>query len=366
MKITEIQVWDFCPAFRDGPYVMSHVTLDTAYGRILRVHTADGPRGLGEIVFAPSTTAADRRQRKAEERAFLPRLIGQDIEAMADFIGDLQGHGLSWHGVAFGLETAYLDLRARTQGRSVTDLLGGAKSDGVEDYFSVSERSAPRIRGRLAIAGPDRAVIQLKLGIGSLEEDHAQIVAALDVMSARQTLLADANGGWSPAEALSLIGRFDDPRLLWEEPCGSYEDNVAVAAESEKPVMLDQCIGDLTKALRAIEDGVAAAICIKPAFLGGLTAARQVRDRCAEAGLRMRIDGPWCGDIASASILSLALGAPPDLLIAGCDLREPLIIEPDLSGVVARPGARIAPPPGPGLGIEWAGEGLERPEAVYR
>jgi hypothetical protein len=51
--------------------------------------------------------------------------------------------------------------------------------------------------------------------------------------------------------------------------------------------------------------------------------------------MKMRIDGPWCGDIATAAILHLALGAPPDLLIAGCDLREPLVRERDLKGVVS-------------------------------
>ncbi len=42
MTITRLEVWNFRPLMRDGPYAMSHVTQDSAYGRILKVHTADG------------------------------------------------------------------------------------------------------------------------------------------------------------------------------------------------------------------------------------------------------------------------------------------------------------------------------------
>ena len=54
MLITRIDVWNFAPTFRDGPYVMSHVTQDHAYGRILQIQTDKGIYGPGEIVFPPS------------------------------------------------------------------------------------------------------------------------------------------------------------------------------------------------------------------------------------------------------------------------------------------------------------------------
>jgi len=67
--------------------------------------------------------------------------------------------------------------------------------------------------------------------------------------------------------------------------------------------------------------------------------------------MRVRIDGPWCGDIASAAILHLAVGVPEDLLISGCDLREPVAMPFNLNGVRHAEGNKIAPPAGYGLGI---------------
>jgi L-alanine-DL-glutamate epimerase-like enolase superfamily enzyme len=365
MTITKIEVWNFSPSFRDGSYAMSHVTQAAAYGRILRFHDADGLEGLGEIVFAPSLSQAARRRCIADEREYLSRLVGQGLGTIVSCARELSARGKPWRGVAFGIETACFDLQARQQGRSLAALLGGSLNDAVPDYFSISERSVERVRQRLEIAGRDRAVIQLKLGVGSLEDDIAQLCAALDVMTERQTLLADANGGWSVGEACEVIARFDDPRVIWEEPCTAYEENVAVARASRKHVMFDQCVSDIDAAVRAAEDGMAEAVCIKPAFLGGLNAAREVRDRCTQAGMNMRVDGPWCGDIATAAILHLAVGAPPELLVAGCDLREPLMVEPVLNGVMRLRDGRIAPLPGPGLGFEDTAKWFAEPEAVY-
>ncbi len=105
-------------------------------------------------------------------------------------------------------------------------------------------------------------------------------------------------------------------------------------------------------AKQAVDDGIAAGICIKPALIGGLSIAREIRDLCVKADMKIRIDGPWCGDIACTAILNLALGAQPDLLIAGCDLREPLILSPDLRGLTHPRPSQIAPASSSGFRID--------------
>ncbi|NKB75806.1 MAG: hypothetical protein GKR96_01890 [Gammaproteobacteria bacterium] len=364
MKISKIEVWNFEPKFRDGPYAMSHVVQECAYGRIICVHTQAGISGLGEIVLSPSLPEADRLERISDESDFLSSFIGQDIESLAAFAREVQQTD-SWQGIAFGLETAYFDIQRQYRNCSFADVLGGAITEDINDYFSISESAPDRIRERLEIAGPERTVIQLKLGVGLLKDDDAQIKTVLDGMASYQTLLADANGGWSLSDALEMAREIHDPRLVWEEPCQRYEDNIAVARATVTPVMLDgQSCKTLAAAQKAIADNIAESICIKPALIGGLTLAREVRDSCVKAGMSMRIDGPWCGDIASAAILNLALGAPEELLIAGCDLREPLTIEPNLGGVNSPAPARIATPVN-GFDIGRVRSSLGTPEAIY-
>lgn len=365
MTLARLEVWNFRPLMRDGPYAMSHVTQESAYGRIIRVTAVGGLVGLGEVVFPPSVPQHVQMGQIAEERAFLPLLIGQPVDALLDLAADLRERGKTWGGIGFGLETAWYDLTARKEGRPVADLLGGAQNDAVHDYFSISERTPERIQARVALAGAKRAVFQLKLGVGSLDDDVEQVNVVLAALSPGQTLLADANGGWSVDRALETMARFNDPRIVWEEPCSLYEDNVEVMRRSGIPVMVDQSVSSPQTALKAAEDGLAHSICIKPAFLGGLSVAQTVRDAAAAAGMKMRIDGPWCGDIATAAIAHLALGAPPELMISSCDLREPLRLEPCLEGIQNLPDTRLAPNPGPGLGVSLPENALGPPEAVY-
>jgi L-alanine-DL-glutamate epimerase-like enolase superfamily enzyme len=365
MLITRIDVWNFAPTFRDGPYVMSHVTQDHAYGRILQIQTDKGIYGLGEIVFPPSLADADRLNQIASEPGYLADLPGKNISGLIEVTNRLREEGKVGRAAAFGIETATFDIMARADERPLSSQLGGVLTRSVDDYFSISETGDDRIRQRIVEASADRRVFQLKLGIGTPDDDVRQIGLMLAHMSDDQLLLADANGGWSIPRALETIARFDDPRIMWEEPCPTYDENLEIAQRCQRPVMVDQCVGDPATARRAIADKAAAAICIKPAFIGGLTPAREFRDLAAAAGMKMRIDGPWCGDIAIAAILHLAVGAPPELLISSCDLREPLVLTPCLGGVRDAGGTRIAPPEGPGLGITLITDQLGPPETTY-
>ena len=42
MAIEKIDVWDYRPPFRDGPFAMAHATSRHVYGRILRFQDSDG------------------------------------------------------------------------------------------------------------------------------------------------------------------------------------------------------------------------------------------------------------------------------------------------------------------------------------
>ncbi len=365
MTITRLEVWNFRPLMRDGPYAMSHVTQDSAYGRVLKVHTDDGLQGLGEVVFPPSVPPHVQMGQIAEERAYLPLLIGQPADVLLDLAADLCDRGRTWGGIGFGFETAWYDLAGRQKDCPVSELLGGAQNDAAHDYFSISERTPERIRERVALAGPERTVFQLKLGVGTLDDDVEQVNAVLAAMSPHHTVLADANGGWSVERACETMARLDDDRIVWEEPCSTYDDNVQVMQRSGIAVMVDQSVSSAEIALKAAADGLAHSLCIKPAFLGGLSVAQTVRDAAAAAGMKMRIDGPWCGDIATAANLHLAVGAPPELLISSCDLREPLVLKPCLEGIRNLPDTRIALNPGPGLGVSMPENAFGPPEAIY-
>ena len=125
MTISKIEIWDFCPPFRDGPYAMCHVTVGSAFGRIYRVRADDGLVGLGEVVFPPSVPRDQQLDRVAAEASFLGDLIGEPEDAIMTLAAELRSRDKAWGGIGFGLETVWYDLQSKRKQVPLSDLLGG-------------------------------------------------------------------------------------------------------------------------------------------------------------------------------------------------------------------------------------------------
>ncbi len=347
MNIKKVTFEDHIFHFTHGEYVMSFVTQTELYVRVLRLETTDGRIGWGEVIrrgkfdqIAPSL-----------EEPILNSLSGESIASVPVLIRKLQQDDEMFKGLAFGLDTAYLDWTARKAELPMYALLGGRVLDSVPEYYSLSGGDAEQAGLTLKSEATGWKVVQIKLGIGDLQSDIDMVSVALNALTADQLILADFNSALKVDAALSVIAEFDDHRIVWEEPCKTIEENTRVAAQCKKPVMFDQCLSDLPTISKVATEGIAHSVCIKPPFLGGLEVAKTARDLCIEAGMPMRIDGPWCGHIATAANLHLACGVPEALLIAGCDLRQPLILDADWGGTHHQPGHHISPFEEPGHGV---------------
>ncbi len=345
MKIENIRIVDFTPRFPGDGYVMSHITQTVLHARLIRLETDEDHMGYGEIVRRP---LQDPEETSMMEDQRLPALEGLEVDALPRLLDQWRLEDGGLNGLAFGVETAFLDLVGRASGTPVSTLLGGQSSDDAPAYFSLSCDEPDVMADIVTRKAMDYPVIQVKLGLGGTELDMERVLGVLKVMRQDQLMLADFNGALSPGEAIAAFKDLDDPRIMWEEPCKTVEENIDVARALDQPVMFDQCMKDIPAFLLAVQDGSAAALAIKPAFMGGLTLARTARDICIAAGMKVRIDGPWCGQVGAAAALHVALGAPADLLIASTNLIGPLETPDDM--IVSTAPGRIRIVTGPGLG----------------
>lgn len=356
MQLRSIQAHGMETPFADGPYIMSHVTQVALATRVLRVETADGAVGYGEIVRA---TGHDPGACIALENDVLGGLHDPSMEDLPALARRFRSQGNRLYGLAFGLETAHLDLIGRMTGAPLYSLLGGRLSDDAADYLSLSCDAPDAVSRRIAGEGATRQVIQVKLGDDDIDLDNQRIDAALAAAAPDQCLLMDFNGALTVDQANGVIGQHADGRIIWEEPCNTVPMNLAVAEKTGAPVMFDQCLKSLDLYAAVCTRSIDASVCIKPAApLGGLSVARAARDLAIDAGVAVRIDGPWSGPIGTAAALHLAVGVPPDLLIAGCDLTEPLRFADGWTTIEHRPNNRIAPLAGPGHGVTPPAEAM--------
>ena len=367
MNIERIHVWNCVARFKQGVYTNARCQKSTTRSRVLQILGTGGWRGFGEVVFPFSLAPHLEEEVIQAEESFLSELIGKNVDRLMDMAEAFRAREPHWSSIAFALETAWYDLQGKQQNTTISSILHGKRSRRVTPYLSISVSDQRELQEQLRSKTEHAKVIQLKLTNRSWVDDMRWIHQILDHHPSVALLLADANGKWSVSEACEMISRFQDPRIIWEEPCATYLENAQVEQMTQQRVMADQCVGSMAIAEQAVREKAVSAITIKPAYLGGLSTARYLLHRCVERGVRVRVDGPWCGGIGAAAVLHLAAGVAPELLIASCNLQAPLEAPAMPGGVVEFPDGKLSPPEGPGLGLrdESLDEKFGVPQAIY-
>ena len=339
MRITAVETIPYALPFRE-PYVTARGRLERRELVLVRLRTDEGLEGLGEAVAlslrgGPSLAEIERD---------LSESGGELVE------------GLSLPARA-ALEMALLDLEAKRQDDPAWRVLGAGSA-------------APVTCNATLVAGPPSAVaaeaerwaergfttFKLKVGVPG---DVGQVEAVRAALGPQARIRVDANGAWSPQEAMLRLTAMERHGIeLAEQPAPELEDMALVRGQTAVPIAADESIASPADAERAIELGACQLATVKLAKVGGFQAARAIA-ATLPTYLSSALDGP-IGIAAAAHAAQclprdgpatgLAHGLATQLLFADtiasreCEARDGLLHLPD----------------GPGLGIEIDEAALER------
>jgi L-alanine-DL-glutamate epimerase-like enolase superfamily enzyme len=321
MRIETIDYIPFEPRYFGKGFVMASVRHTILRNRLIRLRLENGLCAIGEVARGPKVLIPNWDQVELEQ---LDQLRGARLCDIPAFVHTLQNGPSYLRGLAFALDTAFHDLIARSCDIPLSVLLGGPESGSIPSFFSISCETPEEMAEVMKTKAAGFPIIQAKLGTDCIATDLERVHAVLECMETDHMLLADFNGGLSLETALAELPQLTDPRIMWEEPCATYQENMTMARRLRNPVMFDQCMQNQASYIQLIRDGVGRAVVLKPAYLGGLANSRGIRDMLAVAGIQIRLDGPWAGQIAAASTLHVALGVPERNLIGSINLTEPL------------------------------------------
>lgn len=205
--------------------------VETSFGRMLdrpavfiRIEDEDGYVGWGEAWSNFPSVGAEHRARIVNE-IMRPAATGFVAEAPQQLFDHLTAkyavlalqtgeHGPFAQCIA-GIDIAMWDLFARRRSRPLWRLLGG-EAPRIKVYASgINPTGAPRTAEAALRAG--HRALKLKIGFGA-ERDLANLTA-LRTLSGDDLLAADANQGWTLAQALAFAPELDRFALGWlEEP----------------------------------------------------------------------------------------------------------------------------------------------------
>ena len=352
--IARVEVYGYELTYAHGSYVMSEGrVLDALPSTIVRVVTAGGLAGYGEVCpLGTRYLPAFAEGARAALREIAPALVGVDAANLAA-VGAAMDGALLGHAYAKSpVDIACWDILGRRAGLPLYVLLGGLRTASFPLYVAVPlapvEEMARFVEERMADGVRH---FQLKLGADP-HDDAARTAEVARLLGDQGLLVADANCGWLPQDAV-VAARLLDPldRVFLEQPCRTLEECAAVRRHTTLPMVLDEIILDVPSLLRAVSANALEAFNLKVSRVGGLTSARLMRDLAQELGLRVTLEDTWGGDVTTAAVAHLAASTRPEHLLTVSFMND--WTNEHVAGYEPRSSNGVgAPPTGPGLGIE--------------
>jgi len=280
----------------------------------------------------------------------IPSVLGKDLQSVDEAIAGyakVRGHMMA----KAGLEAALWDLFAKSNGISLSQMMGGTRKK-VDVGVSIGiQESVPtlvkKVDGYLA-EGYRRIKIKIAPGL------DLQFVEALRKEFPDLRLQVDANSAYTLND-IEIFKKMDHHGLLLiEQPLG-YEDifdHSKLQRELQTPICLDESIHSLDDTRAAIELDSCRVINIKPGRVGGFTESKLIHDYCA--GMNIPV---WCGGMLESGIGragNVALASLPNFTLPG-DISASKryyktdIVEPEF---VVNSDGTMDVPTKPGIGVE--------------
>ena len=352
MKITAIKAWKVGLPLKEGRYSWSNGNFVEIFdSTVVAVETDAGVTGYAECCpLGSAYLPAYAHGVRAGLEEIGPKLIGLDpteldvLNRHMDAV--LRGHPY----VKAPIDIACWDILGKVTGLPVYKLLGGAAQDRIALYRAISQE-APDVMAR-KIAGykaEGYTKFQLKVG-GDADQDIDRIRETRAVLDRSDILVADANTGWTRAEAARIASSVADLDVYIEQPCPTYEECLSVRRRTSRPFVLDEVIGGADSLMKALADDAMDIINLKISKVGGLTKARLMRDICVASGTPMTIEDTWGGDIVTATIAHLARSIPEEFCFSATDFNSYGTVD-IASGAPRRVEGFMTASDSPGLGI---------------
>ncbi|WP_113750931.1 muconate/chloromuconate family cycloisomerase [Bordetella trematum] len=338
------------------PHKLAMAVIDRHSQVIVRVRTACGAEGLGEIAIIPHYGEEAPGAIKAMiDECLAPHLIGCDIRQL----GALHLHmDKIIKGNAYakgGIEMACVDALGRALGVPAHQLFGGKVHDRLPLLWVLGNGDVGKdIDEALARLDEGRyRLFLVKIGKGDPRENVDRALAIREALGERARVRVDINQGWDEATATWGIAQLEAGGIeIIEQPLPAHNiDGMRRLTERfTVPIMADEGVMTPHDALRIAACGAADAFSIKITKHGGMLRTQQVGNIAQAAGIQLfggtMIEGQ-IGTSAYAQIFSTL----PNLTL-GAQLFGPHLLTDDIAApALAFSDYALEVPDAPGLGV---------------
>ncbi|ATP41153.1 dipeptide epimerase [Solibacillus sp. R5-41] len=353
MKITKIKV-GIVEAPLITPFKTALRTVHTIKNVAVHIYTDDGQVGMGEaaptVVITGETLASITH---AIEHVFAPIIIGMEIEELASILDRIEHSLYKNTSAKAAVDMALYDLWAKKYKAPLYQILGGFRQQLTTDITISVNDSEEMVRDSLQAVHRGFSILKVKVGKDA-QTDVDRVVAIRKAVGPDVVLRVDANQGWTPKEAVRIIGQLEDKGVnieLVEQPV-HYSDLSGmhyVTNHTRTPILADESVFSPKEALSLIHMRAADLINIKLMKTGGIFQAQKLCNIAEASGIECMIG---CMLETKISVSAAAHFAAANKNITMVDLDGPsLCVEDPVDGGPIFEGEKIQMTDQPGLGF---------------
>ena len=307
-------------------------TLSDGHCAVVCVRTDGGAEGVGQT--APHQVGVTV---KVLHELLAPHFLGEnpwDLEALVwrCLQRTYKYRGTFLYRALCGIDTALWDLLGKLAGQPVYRLLGGAVRSEVPVYgSSMARHTSPDEEAAVmqeAVARFGFQALKIKIG-GRMSQDadaapgrtEGVIQAVREAVGSEVKLMADANGSYSPGEAVR-VGRVLEHfgYSYFEEPCPYYDREATRKVRDKLDIPL--CGAEQDNDLGVIQSLIGNSVLdmVQPdvGYIGGLCRARKVAALAEVAGVPL---SPHSATLTLLLPFSLHLAAATPAAFWPCEYR---------------------------------------------
>ena len=331
------------------PFRISSGAVSEKDGIIVELHTSDFI-GYGESSpMSGSFYSCDTPETSWTElcKVVAPAILGREFEGPVDWNKTLDGL-LAGNFTKAGVETAFWDLAAKRENKSLHALLGGSKRQ-IESGLAVGLYDSPsgmlRTVEKYLACGYRRVKLKIEPG------RDVEIVKAVREEFGDIPLFVDANGAYTLRD-VDVFRELDEFGLMmFEQPFpGSFLEELAeLQRRVQTPICLDESLHSADQLRLAIELGSFRIANFKIQRVGGIYHALEMDQICREHGIPAWVGTMpelGIGQVQGAALASLENFRYPSDVEASDRWFQDDIISP----LIEVQDGMIALPESPGLG----------------
>jgi len=354
MKITKLRLGKISVPLR-VPFKTALRTVSSVEDIIVEVHTDTGNIGYGEApptgVITGDTTGAITG---AIQDHIAKNIIGRDIADFEELMIVLNGCVVHNTSAKAAVDMALWDLFGQLYNAPLYRLLGGRRQKIVTD-ITISVNS-PEEMVRDSLDAIKRGYDTLKIKVGKEpEKDLARLKAIREAIGYAPQVRIDANQGWKPKEAVSILCGMEDAGLeieLVEQPVIAHDiagmkyvrEHVSIL------VMADESVFSPLDALKIMQMEAADYVNIKLMKTGGIYNALKICSAAEIYGVECMIGCMLEAKISVNAAVHLACAKG---IITKVDLDGPVLCSEDpIAGGAVFNEKDITVSEEPGLGIK--------------